>query len=127
MKLQRRTPIFHFPQGFAATLLAQDLPLLQTFFEANPAYFHFAHGVAPTPNEAQKEFDDLPPAEMPFKRAFFLGFFDETGDLLGMASGLIDFIADGVGRIELIITVSHLHGTGSIWCKEIDPMRISVT
>ena len=113
MKLQQRTPIFHFPQGFAATLFAQDVPLLQSFFEVNPEYFYFAHGQAPVADEAQKEFDDLPPPEMPFKRQFFLGFFDEAGDLLGMVSGLIDFITDGVGHIGLFITTTHLHGSGA--------------
>jgi RimJ/RimL family protein N-acetyltransferase len=111
--MQQRTPIFHFTQGFAATLLAEDIPLLQTFFEANPDYFYFAHGIAPMPNEAQKEFDDLPPAEMPFKQRFFLGFFDAADNLLGMASGLTDFIADGVGHIGLFITATQLHGTGA--------------
>lgn len=110
--LANHPSVFDFEQGRAITLASADLPLLQAFFEANPAYFHFAHGQAVQADEAQKEYDDWPPAEMPFADRFFLGLLDSENRLIGMTSGLIDFIASGVGHLGLFIVASHLHGSG---------------
>ena len=49
---------------------------------------------------------------MPFDRQWMIGFVDEAGRLVAMASILSDFLADGVWHIGLFIVATPLHGTG---------------
>jgi len=93
-------------------LAASDIPALQRFFEANPAYFESVNGGALAPDEAQHEYDDLPPAGMPFERKWLLGFVDENGELRAMANVLANFLAPDVWHIGLFIVASSLQGRG---------------
>jgi len=104
----------------AIELAAEDVPLLQRFFDANPAYFQSVNGRVAQPDEAQQEFDDLPPAGMSYRRIHRIGFVDDArrdpgdaGDsLIGTATVITDFLAQGVGHIGLFIMASELHGRG---------------
>jgi GNAT superfamily N-acetyltransferase len=96
----------------ALDLVAADVPALQRFFERNPDYFHAVMGQPPRPGEAQEEFDDLPPAGMPYGGRCLLKFVDATGDMIGVASLLSDFLAAGVWHIGLFIVDAPLHGHG---------------
>jgi GNAT superfamily N-acetyltransferase len=92
---------------------AADVAELQRFFDANPEYFQAVNGEAPRTDEAQQELDDLPPAGMPFGRRWSLGYVDDGGALVGMATVVSDFIADRVWHVGLFIVASALHGSGS--------------
>jgi RimJ/RimL family protein N-acetyltransferase len=89
-----------------------DLPALQAFFEANPEYFAAVNGAPPRPDEAQQEFDDRPPAHMPFERPWMIGFLDDTARMIAMAGLLSNFLADRVWHIGLFIVDTQLHGKG---------------
>ena len=78
-----------------------DLGALQAFFEANPAYFLAVNGTPPHPGEARQEFDDRPPPKLPHGAVYVVGFRDEHGSLIGMASVLADS-GDMRGAWEMI-------------------------
>jgi len=108
-------PINQFtPAGFRASpLVASDVPALQAFFDENPDYFLAVNGARPRPCEAQEEFDDLPPADMPFNEKWLIGFTDPAGKLVGFAGVLSDILAARVWHIGIFIVASSLHGTGA--------------
>ncbi|HSC98169.1 MAG TPA: GNAT family N-acetyltransferase [Casimicrobiaceae bacterium] len=92
--------------------MARDIPALQHFFDANPEYFHSVSGQAPRLQEAQTEFDELPPPGMSFEKKWLLGVVDAKGDMQAMANVLSHFLAPHVFHIGLFIVASSLHGTG---------------
>lgn len=96
----------------ARELLAADVPALQRFFDANPAYFESVHGEPAGAGEARLEFEDLPPAGMAFGRKWMLRFDDASGEMGAMASLFEDFIAAGVWHLGLFIVASDRHGSG---------------
>jgi GNAT superfamily N-acetyltransferase len=91
---------------------ADDIDLVQRFFEANPEYFLTVNGEGPGPDEAKNEFADLPPAGMPYRAMWLLGFFEGGGELIGVATIVGDFIRPHVWHIGLFIVASALHGSG---------------
>ncbi len=90
-----------------------DIAALQRFFDANPEYFLATQGELPRPNEAEIEFADVPPAGMRYRATWLLGFFDEAGALVAMATVVADFIAEHVWHIGLFIVATALHGSGA--------------
>lgn len=109
----RPTALFSIGTVQATTLVAADVPALQRFFEENPEYSIAVNGAPPHANEAQEEFDDLPPAEMPFKGKWLIGFGDEEGKLIGFAGLLSDLLAEHVWHIGIFIVATRLHGSGA--------------
>ena len=107
-----RPQLFHAVGVRACSLTEDAIPALQRFFEDNPLYFSTVNGQPPRTNEAREEFDDLPPAHMPFTGRWLIGLVDAEGQLIGMASVLSDFLAEGVWHIGLFIVSSTLHGQG---------------
>jgi len=115
-----RSRIFASQRLFATTsaavvrkLTESDLPALQAFFEANPDYFVAVNGMAPRADEARQEFEDRPPAGMPFDDAFTLGLADDSGRLIAMASITANLLAPRVWHIGLFIVATSLHGSGT--------------
>jgi GNAT superfamily N-acetyltransferase len=92
---------------------ADDIELVQRFFEQNPEYFLATNGEAPGPDEAKNEFADLPPAGMSYRAMWLLGFFDAGGALIGVATIVADFIQPHVWHVGLFIVASALHGSGA--------------
>ena len=69
-----RGPVLFAGAGLrACPIEAVGLPELQAFFAANPEYFRTVASRNPFPDEAQTEFDERPPAGMPFRERWFLG------------------------------------------------------
>jgi len=91
---------------------AGDVAEVQRFFERNPEYFLAVNGEGPGPDEAKHEFADLPPAGMPYRVMTLLGFFDDAGGLIGVATIVGDFIQPHVWHVGLFIVASALHGSG---------------
>jgi GNAT superfamily N-acetyltransferase len=106
-------PLFSVGTLQALELGPAEVPALQRFFDANPAYFQTIGDQPPGPDEARQEYEDLPPAGMTFSRKWLIGFYDASGaDLLGMATVLSDLISPGVWHLGLYIIASSLHGGG---------------
>jgi GNAT superfamily N-acetyltransferase len=97
----------------AVELGAGDVAALQRFFEANPAYHVAVNGQPPPADLALSELRDQPPPEIAFGRRWLLGFVDEAGELVGMATIVSDFVAERVWLIGLFVVASSLHGTGT--------------
>lgn len=99
--------------GAAFALTELDITQLQAFLDANPEYFLAVGGMPPRRDEAQQEFHELPPAHMPFNGRWLIGFTDDSGRLIGMASVLSDFLAPHVWHVGLFIVATSLHGSGT--------------
>jgi ribosomal protein S18 acetylase RimI-like enzyme len=105
--------IFDAGAWHACELGAEHIPLLQAFFVANPEYFEQVHGESPRVDEAQLEFDDLPPPGMPYTRRWILGFITADGEIQGIVSVLEDLFAPQLGHIGLFVVAAKLHGSGA--------------
>jgi len=106
--------IFIDPGMFSARELDdRDIPALQDFYDANPDYFLIANGIPVRDDEAQREFDDFQPREIPFNQRHIIGFYDNHERLVGMADVLSDFLAPEVWQISFFIIATSLHGSGN--------------
>ena len=99
--------------GAAFELTELDANQLQTFLDANPEYFMAVGDLPPRRDEAQRAFRDLPPPHMTFKGRWLIGFTDDAGRLIGMASVLSDFLVPHVWHLGLFIVATSLHGSGT--------------
>jgi GNAT superfamily N-acetyltransferase len=97
----------------ARELDAAEIPLLQALFDANPGYFQTVNGRNAHPDEAQAEFDEMPPASLGYTRRFFLGLFDARDALQGIAVVVSDLCAPRVWHITLYLLAASLHGSGT--------------
>lgn len=114
--MPKPTALLQTPRLAARELAAREVPLLQALFDANPLYFQAVNGRPPHPDEAQQEFDELPPPHLPFTRRWFLGLFDADADseaLQGVAVVVQDLCAPGVWHIALYLVATALHGSGA--------------
>jgi RimJ/RimL family protein N-acetyltransferase len=105
-------PLFTAGAVRARVLRADEVPALQRLFEANPEYFLAIHGIPPRADEAQQEFDDVPPAWMNYGARWVIGLVDEAGALVGTAGVLSDFLVPGVWHVGLFMLASERHGSG---------------
>lgn len=97
-----------------------ELPLLQTLFEHNAAYFELVHGMPPRPDEAAREFDDRPPPHLPYREVVVLGLLDGDGrsGLAGVAVWVADFVVAGAWHLGLFMLDPAHHGGGmahAVW------------
>ncbi len=97
----------------ARELSDHDIPTLQQFYSANQDYFLIANGIPVRDDEARREFDDLPPPEMPFNQRYIIGFHDNDENLIGMTHVLSDFLAPEAWQISFFIIETSLHGKGN--------------
>ncbi|MEO8805928.1 MAG: GNAT family N-acetyltransferase [Burkholderiaceae bacterium] len=91
---------------------AEDEPMLQRFFEANPAYFVAVHGEPAGPQEAHEEIHSELPAGWRFTKKWLVGYLDEDDSLVAMANIVTDLLAPQVWHIGLFIVASARHGSG---------------
>jgi RimJ/RimL family protein N-acetyltransferase len=129
---RRQDWLFRSARLAARELVPHEVPRLQALFDANPLYFEAVNGRPPKPDEAQQEFDELPPPHLPFTRRWFLGLFDSSdvgagviegggegegeggdADLQGVAVVVEDLCAPGVWHIALYLLATALHGSGA--------------
>lgn len=104
---------FETPALAVRELRSDEIPALQALFEASPGYFLLVDGRPPSPDEAQREFDERPPAPLGFTRQYFMGVYDRPGRLQGVLIVVSDFCATGVWHIALFFLADALHGTGA--------------
>lgn len=100
--------------GFTVRNLRRDeLPALQTLFEANPGYFQTVSGRPPQPDEAQVEYEELPPSHLSFTERWFAGVFSPDGALRGVLVLVSDLAASGVWHIALFLLDRDIRSTGA--------------
>jgi len=107
-----RPPLFSAGNLRSIELHSEDIPELQSFFDANPEYFLAVEGRPAGPTEAYLEFIDEPPDGWSFTKKWLLGFVDETGSLVGTAEVVSDLLAQQVWHIGLFIVATPRHGKG---------------
>jgi GNAT superfamily N-acetyltransferase len=107
------TVLFESTRFVVRELRRDELPALQQLYEANPDYFFTVGGLPPRPDEAQQEFDELPPAHIPFGTRWFAGVFDRKGVLKGLIIVVSDLSAREVWHTALFFVEVALRGTGA--------------
>ena len=105
-------PLFRAGPLSCAEIVSGDLPALQRFFQANPEYHIAVTGDAPAPDEAQQEFESLPPPDWPFERKWLLRFDEDDGSMIGMANLISNLFVDGVWHLGLFVVATRFHGSG---------------
>jgi GNAT superfamily N-acetyltransferase len=105
--------LFRTARFAVCELGASDMPVLQALFDENPDYFIAINGRRPHPDEAQTEFDELPPPHLGFTRRWFTGIFAHAGGLQGVAVVVADLCAPGVWHIALFWLANLQHGNGA--------------
>lgn len=96
----------------ARPLTRQEVPALQALFDASPEYFQIVEGRPASPDTAQVEFDERPPAHLPWRWQWVLGVEDLGGRLQGCIVLTEHLCAEGVGHIGLFWLATPLHGQG---------------
>jgi RimJ/RimL family protein N-acetyltransferase len=105
-------PLFQAAGHSVRQLEAADIPTLQALFDANPAYFQTVNGRPAQSDEAQAEFDEVPPAHLPFAAHWKAAICDGDGQMVGTLVVLSDFCAAGVWHLGLFLLATRLHGSG---------------
>jgi RimJ/RimL family protein N-acetyltransferase len=104
--------LFESAELYGRELAACEIPDLQALFDANPEYFLSVNGCPPDSDEAQREFFEMPPAHLGFSRRWVAGFFDRSGELVGVVVMVSDLATTGVWHIALFLLATRLHGRG---------------
>jgi GNAT superfamily N-acetyltransferase len=89
-----------------------EVPLLQRFFDANPAYFVAVHGEPALPSEAHEEVHGPLPAGFSYSEKLVIGHQQPDGELAAMATVITDLLAEHVWHIGLFIVATARHGNG---------------
>jgi len=89
-----------------------EVPLLQRFFDDNPAYFWAVHGEPALPNEAHEEVHGAVPAGFSHGEKLVIGYQQPDGALAAMATVITDLFAPRVWHIGLFIVATPRHGNG---------------
>jgi len=87
-------------------------PLLQKFFDENPAYFLATSGEPAGPGEAIDEITSELPAGWSFTKRWIIGYANQSGSLAAMANVITDLLAVSVFHIGTFIVATERHGTG---------------
>ena len=106
-------PVFRADGFDAVELRASDVPRLQAFFDANPAYSLAVEGRAPPADAAQTEFDARPPDNFTYTRRWLLGFDDVGGRMIGVADVVSNLLAARVWHVGLFVVATARHGDGT--------------
>jgi len=100
-------------QGVHTVELTSDqAPLLQRFFEENPAYFLATSGEPAGPQEGLEEITSQLPAEMSFTKKWVVGYAGANGFLIAMANVISDLLAPSIFHIGTFIVATERHGSG---------------
>jgi ribosomal protein S18 acetylase RimI-like enzyme len=100
-------------QGVHTVELTSDLaPLLQRFFDENPAYFLATSGAPAGPQEGLDEITSELPSGLSFTKKWVVGYVDANGSLIAMANVITDLLATTIFHIGTFIVATERHGTG---------------
>ena len=93
-------------------LTIEHAPLLQRFFDRNPAYFLATSGGSAEAGEATEEIADPLPADMNYTKKWVIGYVDGSGELAAMATVIADLLAPSVQHVGTFIVATDRHGSG---------------
>ena len=93
-------------------LTVDRAPVLQKFFEENPAYFLETSGEPAGADEAHEEITSELPSGWSFTKKWVVGYVGENGALVAMANVITDLLAPAVFHIGTFIVATARHGTG---------------
>lgn len=100
-------------EGYTCREMTRDeVATLQSFFDTNPEYFVTVSGEPAAPDEAEGEFDNLPPSDWLQGKMWVLRFDDPKGQMIGVANVVADLLVRHVWHIGLFIVATPLHGRG---------------
>lgn len=105
-------PASPIPSLQTLELTSAQAPLLQRFFDDNPAYFLATSGEAAGPNEAIEEITGELPTGWSFTKKWVIGYQDPTGSLVAMANVVSDLLASSVFHVGTFIVATARHGSG---------------
>lgn len=106
-------PISPSPDLAIVELGPEDEPLLQRFFEANPAYFDGVFGETAGPEAARDEIRELPPDGWSYTRRWLLGYRAADAELAAVADVVSDLLVPGAWHVGLFIVATARHGSGT--------------
>ena len=100
-------------QGIHTVELTVDrAPLLQRFFEENPAHFLATSGEPAGPQEGLEEITSELPAGMSFTKKWVVDYVGANGALMAMANVITDLLATSIFHIGTFIVATERHGNG---------------
>ena len=105
-------PFFDADGLRAIEVRAQEISLLQRFFEQNPEYFIAVNGEVAGANEAHEEVHGQLPDGWLFTKKLVVGIVAPSGSLVAMLNVVSDLLAPGVWHIGLFMVGTALFGTG---------------
>ena len=105
--------LFESRHFVARELRSDEVPVLQALFDTNPDYFITVNGGPPAPDEAQREFEELPPPHLSYGEHWFAGVFDRARVLKGLVVLVTDLGAQGVWHTALFFVERGLRGSGA--------------
>ena len=112
-ELQAAAPTLFETGAIRAIELSQsDIPALQSFYEDNDDYFLAVNGELPAADEAHKSIHDPLPAGFTYTKKWVIGWFDDAGAMLAMASVVSDLLASHVWHVGLFIAGKPMRGSG---------------
>ncbi|PTT79875.1 GNAT family N-acetyltransferase [Pelomonas sp. HMWF004] len=110
-RMRMSLPSSPFPFSHAVELTPAHAPLLQRFFDENPAYFLATSGAPAGPAEALEEITSELPPETPFTKKWVIGYVG-AGSLFAMVNVITDLLATSIFHIGTFILATSRHGTG---------------
>ena len=93
-------------------LTPDHAPLLQTFFDAYPAYFLGTTGETAGPGEAVEEITGMVPSDMSHSDKLVVGYVGATGALVAMSTLITDMPVPSIFHIGTFILATDRHGSG---------------
>jgi GNAT superfamily N-acetyltransferase len=112
MQTPNRETLFSIRGYRAIELSVDDVPMVQSFLESNPEYFHIAEGAPPTSNQAKEEFESELPQGWTYTKKWSIGIVREDGVIEAFATLVSDLFAPGVWHIGLFLLSTANHGYG---------------
>ena len=113
MTFSQRATLFTSAGFRAIEMGGGDVPVLQAFFNANPAYYLIVSGQPAKHDEAHEEVHGALPDGWPHTKKWIIGFTDEANSLIGMANVVSDLLAPKVWHIGFFLVPTALHGSGA--------------
>ena len=93
-------------------LTPEFAPLLQKFFNDNPAYFLATSATPADPDSAWEEITEQVPAEFSYTKKWVVGYTDTKGSLAAMANVITDLPVTSVFHVGTFIVATERHGNG---------------
>jgi ribosomal protein S18 acetylase RimI-like enzyme len=110
--MQTALPVSPLQGVHTVELTSVLAPLLQRFFDENPAYFLATSGEPAGPQEGLEEITSELPAGMSFTKKWVVGYVGTSGSLIAMANVITDLFATSIFHIGTFIVATERHGSG---------------